>query len=216
MRVLAFVSLLVVTTGLSVGAGFLLAVQTPRPGEWVLLGSTATALYVIAPIGLGSLLAFWDPNRSRASRSAFRRTIWVVAALQAVAAVLICAYVAVTGAPWWPDRPVHERRFCPHGGSRPHRPSHPGGRDPPRSRPARHTLARSFVGTSVASRSPPSSHSLRRPSASSPSSPRRRRRLLRTAGIRSDLRADGRKFRVLPGHDAIGTPAALPGGRRPR
>lgn len=101
MRVFGFVVMLAVTSALTAGGAFLLAVQTPRPGGWLLLASTAIAGYVIAPITLGSLLAFWDMDRSAGARRAYRRTVWAVIALQAISTILMCAYTALTSAPWW-------------------------------------------------------------------------------------------------------------------
>ncbi|KNY07943.1 hypothetical protein [Microbacterium sp. GCS4] len=101
MRVLVVVGAFIVILVFAVGGGVLLGTQSGGPSEWSALSAIPTTMYTIAPLILGSSLAFWDPARTASSRRAYRRTLIVTVTFQVLATVALSVYVALTGTAWW-------------------------------------------------------------------------------------------------------------------
>lgn len=101
MRVLVFVVGIVVVAALSAGGGILIALNTPRGQNSAWLSGIAVSLYLVAPLVLGSLSAFWDTTASPEARRGYRRGLIAAAGVQVLATIIMCAFTAVTGAPWW-------------------------------------------------------------------------------------------------------------------
>ncbi|MDU0328551.1 hypothetical protein RWH43_17460 [Microbacterium sp. KSW2-21] len=101
-RVIVFVAALVLVLLLTVGSGFLLGTSSSKSsGGALLMGVAAGAGFTVAPVVLGSWLAFWNPHQSTGSQRIYRR-LWVsVLAVEVVSAALIIGYAALEGAPGW-------------------------------------------------------------------------------------------------------------------
>ncbi|WP_144876787.1 hypothetical protein [Microbacterium sp. 1.5R] len=56
---------------------------------------------MIAPLALGSSLAFWDMRRSVGSRRAYRRSLIAVVGVQVLATVALSVCVVLTRTSWW-------------------------------------------------------------------------------------------------------------------
>lgn len=67
----------------------------------LLLGVVSLVAMIYGPLLLGSLLAFWDVNRSAKSRAFYRRWVIRVTIAQAVGAVAIIVDAAIGGTAWW-------------------------------------------------------------------------------------------------------------------
>jgi hypothetical protein len=102
MKVLALVLSTVLATLLLVAGGLAIALATPHAHGWVFaLGGFAIAPLIYGPVLLGSLLTYFDPARSKASRAAFTRWVVVVLGIEILAAAGIVVFAVVAHAPIW-------------------------------------------------------------------------------------------------------------------
>jgi hypothetical protein len=102
VKVLAFILSVVVATALVLGGTLIIVFQLPNHSIGLLLLATFSLIVLIyGPLALGSLTAYWNVRRTEASRSYYKRWLWVVIGLEVLGAIAIVLFTVVAGAPPW-------------------------------------------------------------------------------------------------------------------
>ncbi|MFM9921288.1 hypothetical protein [Lacisediminihabitans sp. H27-G8] len=97
MRILAFVSSIIVATALLMGGVVLLVVNTSQKNSlWILAAVLAMSIFIYGPIILGSFRAYWDVTSSTDSARYYRRLLLIVLGLEVLAAIIIVAFAVLT------------------------------------------------------------------------------------------------------------------------
>ncbi|GAB3605732.1 hypothetical protein GCM10027413_11410 [Conyzicola nivalis] len=101
MKTLWFVSLVVITAGLTVGGALIITMQsTGEPGAAYWLAIAALTIFVCGPVCLAAVAFYWDV-RSGDARRYFRHYLRVVLVLEGLASVAIVAYAMLEGVAVW-------------------------------------------------------------------------------------------------------------------
>ena len=105
MRVIAYISTILIATALMLGGALSVAINTPRPAGvgplGIALAVGALSILIYGPVILGSLTAYWNVRRSEGATRYFRRYTLVILGLDALGVVAIILYAVITGAPAW-------------------------------------------------------------------------------------------------------------------
>jgi hypothetical protein len=102
MKALAFVLSIFVATVLVSASALALALTAPRHATgFIILASVADGLFVYGPLTFGSVLTYFDPQRSRDARRIFRRLAIVIGAFELVAVAGIVVYSVGVSSPVW-------------------------------------------------------------------------------------------------------------------
>jgi hypothetical protein len=103
VKILAFILSIIVATALLMGALFLIIFTAPRHlGTGLgLVAGIAPAIFIYAPLTLGSLTTYWDVRNSPASRRYYARWLWVTVGLEVLAAIALVVFAVVAPAPIW-------------------------------------------------------------------------------------------------------------------
>jgi hypothetical protein len=102
VKVLAFILSVLIGTALVAGGTFLIVTQSPHHSFGLdLLAIFALTVLIYGPLLLGSLTSYWNVRGSEASRSYFRRVLWVALGLDVLAVVAIVVFGITVRAPLW-------------------------------------------------------------------------------------------------------------------
>ena len=105
MRVIAYISTIIVATALMLGGAVIVAFSTPRVAGvgplGVALAVGALSIFIYGPVILGSLTAYWNVRRSEDATRYFRRYLTVILGLDVLGVAAIVLYAVITGAPAW-------------------------------------------------------------------------------------------------------------------
>jgi|GEM_PF-1499585 len=102
VKVLAFVLSVLIATALVAAGTALIVIQSPSRSLGLdLVAIFALTAFVYGPLLLGSVTSYWDVRGSAGSRASFRRYLWVVLGIEALAAIAIVVYSVVAGTPIW-------------------------------------------------------------------------------------------------------------------
>ena len=97
MRILAFISSVIVATVLLMGGVVLLVVNTPQKNPfWILIAVLAMSIFIYGPLILGSFRAYWNVTSSTDSARYYRRLLVIVLGLEVLAAIVTIAFAALT------------------------------------------------------------------------------------------------------------------------
>ncbi|WP_290474422.1 hypothetical protein [Leifsonia sp. 71-9] len=102
MKVLAFVLSVLIATALVAAGTALIVIQSPSHSLGLdLVAIFALTVFIYGPLLLGSVTSYWDVRGSAGSRASFRRYLWVVLGIEALAAIAIVVYSVMAGTPIW-------------------------------------------------------------------------------------------------------------------
>jgi hypothetical protein len=103
VKILAFILSIIVATALLMGALFLIIFTAPRHLNTglVVVSAIAPAVFIYAPLMLGSLTTYWDVHNSPDSRRYYARWLWITVGLEVLAAIGLVIFAVVAPAPIW-------------------------------------------------------------------------------------------------------------------
>lgn len=102
VKVLAFVLSVLIATALVAAGTALIVIQSPSHSLGLdLVAIFALTVFIYGPLLLGSVTSYWDVRGSAGSRASFRRYLWVVLGIEALAAIAIVVYSVMAGTPIW-------------------------------------------------------------------------------------------------------------------